>query len=42
MHNLDLVSINAYTKFGKIQSICYQDIELKQNYEVMTNNVSPV
>ena len=31
--NLDLVSINAYTKFGKILSICSQDIEKKQNYE---------
>ena len=25
--NLDLVNINAYTKFGKILSFCSQDIE---------------
>ena len=25
--NLDLVKINAYIKFGKIMSICSQDIE---------------
>ena len=31
--NLDLVSINAYTKIGKILSICSQDIEQKQNYD---------
>ena len=31
--NIDLVNINAYTKFGKIQSICSQDIEQKNNYE---------
>ena len=31
--NLDLVNINAYTKFGKILSICSQDIELKRNSE---------
>ena len=29
-NNLDLVNINAYTKFGKILSICSQDIEQKQ------------
>ena len=31
--NLDLVSVNAYTKFGKILSICSRDIERKQNYD---------
>ena len=31
--NLDLININAYTKFGKIVSICSQDIEQKQNFE---------
>ena len=31
--NLDLVSINAYTKFGEILSFGSQDIEQKQNYE---------
>ena len=31
--NLDLVNINAYTKFGKILSICSQDTEQKHNYE---------
>ena len=30
---LDLVSINAYKIFGKILSICSQDIELKQTYD---------
>ena len=34
-----LVSINAYTKFGKILSIGSQDIEWKQNYEVDGWNV---
>ena len=29
--NLDLVNINAYTTFGKILSICSQNIERKQN-----------
>ena len=29
----DLVNINAYTKFGKILSICSQDIERKLNYD---------
>ena len=29
--NLDLVNINAYTKFGKILSIYSQDIEKKRN-----------
>ena len=32
--NIDLVNINAYTKFGKIQSICSQDIEQKQNSDI--------
>ena len=31
--NLDLVSLNAHTKIGKILSICSQDIEQKQNYD---------
>ena len=35
--NLDLVNINAYTKFGEILSFCSQDIELKQNYDRMTD-----
>ena len=30
---LDLVNINAYTKFGEILSFCSQDIERKQNYD---------
>ena len=29
--NLDLVNINAYTNFGKILSICAQDIEQQLN-----------
>ena len=28
---LDLVNMSAYIKFGKILSICSQDIERKQN-----------
>ena len=35
--NLDLVNINAYTKFGKIPSICSQDIERKRNYDGENN-----
>ena len=31
--NQNLSNINAYTKFGKILSICSQDIEWKQNSE---------
>ena len=31
--NLDLVSINAYAKFGLIPSIGSQDIKQKQNSE---------
>ena len=29
--NLDLVIINAYTKYGQVLSIWSKDIELKQN-----------
>ena len=32
--NLDLVSINAYAKFGQIPSICSQNIERKQNSDI--------
>ena len=32
--NIDLVNINASTKFGEILSICSQDIERKQNFGV--------
>ena len=32
--NLDLVNMIAYIKFGKILSICSQDIEQKQNSDV--------
>ena len=42
MSNLDLVSINVYTKIGNILSICSQDIELKQNYDGQTDNPNPV
>ena len=31
--NLDLVDINAYTKFGELLSICSEYIERKQNYD---------
>ena len=34
--NVDLVSINAYTKFDEILSIGSQNIEHKQNYDRMT------
>ena len=30
--NVDLVNMNAYTKFGEILSIYSQDIEWKQNF----------
>ena len=42
--NLDIVSINTYTKFGQILSIFTQDIERKQNYDRITdgqNNRQP-
>ena len=29
--NLELININAFTKFGEILSICSQDIEQKQD-----------
>ena len=32
--NLDLTNIYALTKFGEIPSICFQDIERKQNSDV--------
>ena len=32
--NLDLVNANVYTNFGKILSICSQDIERKRNFEI--------
>ena len=32
--NLDTINVNVYTKFGKIRSICSQDIERKQNFEI--------
>ena len=31
---LDLVNVDVHTKFGWILSICYQDIEQKQNSDV--------
>ena len=44
--NQDLVNINVYTKFGKILSLCLQDIERKSNYdgwnEGWTDNAKPV
>ena len=33
-HNLDLVNINAFTKFGEILPSCSQVIERKRNYYV--------
>ena len=32
--NLDLVNMNAYIKFSEILSICFKDIERKQNSEI--------
>ena len=32
-NRIDLVDINAYTKFGEILSFCSQDFEQKQNFE---------
>ena len=32
-HNLDLVNMNAHTKFGKILLFCSQYIERKRNFE---------
>ena len=32
--DLDLVNMNVYIKFCEILSICSQDIERKQNFEV--------
>ena len=32
--NLDLVKINAYTKFDEIMSICSKDIEQKRNSDI--------
>ena len=32
--NLDVVSINAYTKFDKILSIWFKNIERKQNSDI--------
>ena len=32
--NLDLISVNMYTKFGHILSIGSQDIERKQNSDI--------
>ena len=37
--NLDLVDINAFTKFGKILSICSQDIERKRNYDRLNDGI---
>ena len=31
---LDLVNINTYMKYGKILSICYQDIEWKRKSDI--------
>ena len=33
-HNLDLVNMNDYIKFGQTLSICSQDIERKQNSDI--------
>ena len=33
--NIELVNMNAYIKFGEILSICSQDIDRKQNFDVI-------
>ena len=33
--NLDLVKMNVYMKYGKILSICSQDIVLKRNSDII-------
>ena len=33
--NIELVNMNAYIKFGEILSICSQDIDWKQNFDVI-------
>ena len=38
--NLDLVNINPYIKFGKILSICSQDIERKENLSSIQGHTS--
>ena len=40
--NLDLVNINACTKFGKILSFCSQDVERKQNYERILTSMNSI
>ena len=35
--NLDLVNMNAHTKFVEILTICSQDIERKRYYDGQTN-----
>ena len=32
--NLDTINVNVYTKFGKILSIGFQDIEQKRNSDI--------
>ena len=38
--NLDLVDINAYTKFDEFLSICSEDTEQKQNYDELNDRQS--
>ena len=33
-HKLELVNVDVHTKFGQILSICSQDIERKQNFDI--------
>ena len=40
--NVDLVNMNAYLKFGEILSICSQDIEQKQNYDGIMDNLNSI
>ena len=38
--NLDLVTMNAYIKFGEFLSICSQDIEGKRNFGYIKGHYS--
>ena len=31
---LDLVNVDVHTKYGQILSVCSQDIEQKQNFDI--------
>ena len=37
---LDFVNMNAYIKFSEILSICFLDIEWKQNYDERNDGIT--